>query len=435
VLPGLILRVNFGGRKVWRVARRKEGKSGKSFESAAPLGRYPIRGLVEAREAARRVLLADPNAPAKATFAEVMDNFLEQHVKAKGLRTGRFIEWALRHYIPADWRQRTFASIHRSDVTALMDGMKSARQADLVLSYLRSMMDFYAPRDDRYIIPIVRGQRGMGRYKAADHERARVLSDDEIRALWKITADLGPFGSLCRVLLLTAQRLGTVLAMRWADVVDGKWAIPELPRAKGTGGVLVLPKLAREIIDAQPRIRGHEDRVFPIGGFVDRKRRLDQRLRVELGGLEPWVLHDLRRTARSLMGRVKVPRDDAERVLGHRVGSKQERIYDRNPYQAEKQQALARLAAEVSRIVGQGPGKAAHASGIFACTAFAGGPGGPFPAQKADFLQTVEAVAWHRARRYGNIAAVHKGQLPVRWCRDTGRTGESELRGLQGNAS
>lgn len=195
--------------------------------------------------------------------------------------------------------------------------------------------------------------QGMGRYKTAEHERSRTLGDDEIRALWKIAPDLGPFGDLCKCLLLTAQRLGVTLAMRWTDVVDGKWAIPELPRQKGHGGVLVLPKLAREIIEAQPHIRG-EDRVFPIGGFVDRKKRLDQLLRVELGGLEPWVLHDLRRTARSLMGRVKVPRDDAERVLGHRVGSKQERIYDRNPYADEKAAALAKLAAEVARIVASG---------------------------------------------------------------------------------
>ena len=62
------------------------------------------------------------------------------------------------------------------------------------------------------------------------------------------------------------------------------------------------------------------------------------------------TLHDVRRTARSLMSRAKVSREDAERVLGHAVGGVEE-TYDRYRYQPEKTEALAKLAALIDSIV------------------------------------------------------------------------------------
>ena len=63
-----------------------------------------------------------------------------------------------------------------------------------------------------------------------------------------------------------------------------------------------------------------------------------------------WTLHDLRRTARSLMSRAKVPTDHAERALGHVMGGVRE-TYDRYEYLDEKRAAFEALAALVSRIL------------------------------------------------------------------------------------
>jgi integrase len=356
-MPGLLFTVNAGGSKTWaaQIYSKVTAKSGKlagqviTMPSSKKLGRWPHLKLAEARERAR-VFLANPQAGDGGTFAEVMESFLERHVK--GLRTARHVEWSLRHYIPADWQHKTFTSIKRSDVTALMDGMTSVRQADLVLSYLRSMMTYYAKRNDDYVSPLI---KGMGRYNVRDHRRERILSDDEIRALWKITGDLGFYGALCQVLLLTGQRRAKVAAMRRADVVDGVWVIPTAKREKTNPGTLPLPAMARRILDAQPHIRG-DDRVFPISGFGRRKENLDRRLKALLGSMPDWRLHDLRRTARSLMARAGVSPHHAERVLGHAlpgvVGT-----YDVFAYAAEKQRALARLSALVTRIVQERPRK------------------------------------------------------------------------------
>ena len=63
-----------------------------------------------------------------------------------------------------------------------------------------------------------------------------------------------------------------------------------------------------------------------------------------------WTLHDMRRTARSLMSRAKVPTDHAERALGHVIGGVRE-TYDRHEYLDEKRQAFDALAGLVALIL------------------------------------------------------------------------------------
>ena len=63
-----------------------------------------------------------------------------------------------------------------------------------------------------------------------------------------------------------------------------------------------------------------------------------------------WTLHDLRRTARSLMSRAGIPSDHAERCLGHVIGGVRG-VYDRHEFHAEKMRAYEALAAQIDRIV------------------------------------------------------------------------------------
>jgi integrase len=81
------------------------------------------------------------------------------------------------------------------------------------------------------------------------------------------------------------------------------------------------------------------------------KKNFDARLPA---GFEPWVVHDLRRTSRSLMSEAGVDRNVAERVLGHKVGGGVERTYDRFAYIREKGAALAKLAEHI-KIILAGP--------------------------------------------------------------------------------
>jgi integrase len=110
---------------------------------------------------------------------------------------------------------------------------------------------------------------------------------------------------------------------------------------------LKLPRQALEIIQAQPK--GDGDLVF--GRFVNFGRCKDRLNKA--CGVNEWTLHDLRRTARSLMSRAGVSSEHAERVLGHAIRGV-EGVYDRHAYSNEKAHALRSLADLVERIV-RGP--------------------------------------------------------------------------------
>jgi integrase len=189
---------------------------------------------------------------------------------------------------------------------------------------------------------------------ASECARDRILSDGEIRAIWK---QEGQFADFVKLLLLTAQRKEKVVSMRWEDVgEDGTWNIPSEKREKGNAGELVLPKAAIDIINRQRRFLDNEH-VFAaargsghINGFSKSKRELN----AQLGKLPQWQLHDLRRTARSLMSRAGVRSDVGERVLGHAIPGV-EGVYNRHEYLEEKATTLKMLASLIDEIVNDRP--------------------------------------------------------------------------------
>ena len=175
---------------------------------------------------------------------------------------------------------------------------------------------------------------------------------------------MGTYGALVKLLLLTAQRLDKVVKMRWDDISqDGIWTVPTETREKGNIGEVRLPGLALDIIKALPQI-DHSPYLFPgnprgrrhpssdrsgpphFNSFSENKEALLKRL----PAMEPWTLHDLRRTGRSLMARAGVADNIAERVLGHRITGVQG-VYNRHPYLDEKTDALQRLATLVETII------------------------------------------------------------------------------------
>ena len=327
----------------------------------ATLGTADVLEIEDARDKAREAICRikegkpafEPPPVRPDSFEAVAANWFKRHVIAKKLRTRDEIERVLAKYVLPHWRDREFESLRRSDVAKLLDHIEDAhgrRQADVVLTVVRSIANWHASRNDNYTTPFV---RGMGRTDPGAGRRSRYLDDVELKALWAATAS-GTFGALVRTLLLSAQRLNKVLTMRWDAIdADGVWSIPSTsPREKGTAGSLKLPKLALDVIRAQPRLTSNEH-VFAgrgtghINNMAEAKAALDAKLAAEMPS---WVLHDLRRTARSLMSRADIRPDIAERVLGHAIKGV-EGVYDRHPYDAEKADALQRLANLIESVV------------------------------------------------------------------------------------
>jgi integrase len=320
------------------------------------IGPCDAMSIEQAREQARgmlqRVRAGLPAIEPRAeSFGAVTENWCKRHVEANALRSAREIRRLLAAHVLPSWRDREFVSIRRSDVALLLDEVEdghSARQADAVLSIIRAVMNWAATRHDSYTPPVVKGMHRRGTQRA----RARVLDDDEVRQVWKAAEANGTFGAIVQTCLLTAQRSRKVAAMKWSDIEDGAWSVPMAPREKDTGGTLVLPAVARAIIEAQPQLISNPH-VFagrgpgPYQGFSAGKVAIDAKLPKDT---PRWTIHDLRRTARSLMSRAGVRPDIAERVLGHAIPGIAG-VYDKFAYRAEKADALAKLAALIDAIV------------------------------------------------------------------------------------
>jgi integrase len=148
--------------------------------------------------------------------------------------------------------------------------------------------------------------------------------------------------------------------MRRSEVVGKDWIIPQERYKTGLELVIPLSPAAQAVLAALPKI-GKGGSVFttdgkhPLGGFSKFKRAFDAKVLGELRKENPeaelprWTLHDLRRTARSLMSRAGVPSDHAERCLGHVLPGIRG-TYDRHEYLAEKRQAFDALASLIARI-------------------------------------------------------------------------------------
>jgi integrase len=194
--------------------------------------------------------------------------------------------------------------------------------------------------------------------KPRERARARTLTDDEIRVVWRAVETQGAFGRLVRFLLLTGARRSEAAAMPWAELDGTEWLLPAARNKTKVDLIRPLSSAAEAVLGPKPDgavfVFSTDGGATPLSGYSKAKQEFDKAVTAEAQPLPNWTLHDLRRTARSLMSRAKVPTDHAERVLGHVIGGIRG-VYDLYEYRDEKRDALAALARLVDRIIAGRP--------------------------------------------------------------------------------
>lgn len=372
--PRPMLHVSYSGKLTWHVLFYDNGKPRTQKIEG---GVYPAMSIEAARKRTKEFKSELASAAAQGgTFQNVAEEWIRRYVDKKGLRSKPEIERHLKSYVYEEWKSARIFDIKREHVTKLLDTIEDehgASQADAVLATIRSIMSWYAARNGDYNSPIVPKMK-----RAAPKARDRILSDDEIRCLWTVCDDndLGNFGPLVKIMLLTAQRREKVGLMKHTDLADDIWTVRnDHEREKGHAGKVRLPRCAVDIIDGLDRRPGNPyiffgsergrgrharsrlssgNNVKPtppaFNSWAQRKREIDSKLEALIPDMEPWVLHDLRRTARSLMARAGVADHIAERTIGHALQGVM-KIYNRYDYFEEKSDALQRLADQIDLIV------------------------------------------------------------------------------------
>lgn len=298
------------------------------------------------------------------TVNAVLDNFLARYVRAQGLRSADEIERTFRVYVRPQLGDRSIYELKRSDIVALLDHVEDNNgpvMADRVLAYVRKAFNWQATRDDNFAPPMV---RGMARTKPKDRARTRVLADDEIRDLWTALDRLGGdvpncFPAFVRSLLLTAQRLRMVSLASWNEIMGRDWTIPVLRNKTKVDHLVPLSESVVSLFGPKRKgfVFSSDGGKRAFSGFSKSKRMLDRKIaeirkQEKRPSMPPWVLHDLRRTARSLMSRAGVDSNVAERVLGHVIPGVRG-VYDRHAYEKEKRDALGRLAMLIDHVLHQ----------------------------------------------------------------------------------
>lgn len=368
-------RYRHSGRQHW-LSLGVHGRSGVTADTAraqAKVHQGTVTGGKDptADKLARKATVTKAKLAQKNTVNSVLDLFVARHVE-KNLRSAKTVKRSFDVYVRPRIGSKSIYDVKRRDIVEMLDAIEDADKAptaDRVLAYVRKAFNWYATRDDDFLPPIV---PGMARTKPADRARTRALADDEIRSLWQaLDSPKIPraFGNIVRVLLLTAQRRDEIGLIRAEEVDGDTFVIPAARYKTGVPNAVPLTPAARKWIDT--------DRVGFIfsttggkkafNGYSKAKKQLDaviaeQRKADRLKPMPHWTLHDLRRTARSLMSRAGVSSDIAEMVLGHKLSGVRG-VYDRHSYAEEKRTALENLARLVAVILSPPADNVVHIRG------------------------------------------------------------------------
>lgn len=346
--PGLHLRVTEQGTRTFSAMFRVNGKLIRQT-----IGRYPRVSLSNAREAAQGLMRAAQDganarerksrAPSTTTYEELAEAYKEKHLRVNA-RSWRNIHRGLTGPVMQPFLKRPASTITRREIIDVCDALVAAGTPQAAvnhLRYLKMLFNWAAGRD------MIEHNPAQGvKPPARTVERDRVLSDTEIAAVWNATFILPtPYGEMYRMFFLTGQRRSEVATMSLGELDGSLWTIPRAKVKKDRPHTVPLSRTAEATLDRlaeRPRFDDGEYVFTTTGGrspssnFHKVKRELDA-----LSGVTGWTIHDIRRTVRSKLAQLGVPREVARKVLNHEDG-KVDRIYNRHEYLAEKGEALER---------------------------------------------------------------------------------------------
>jgi integrase len=368
LLPGFFLRVTPHGTRTFGIVyTTREGRLRRC--TLGPVG--PV-GLAEARARAKRLRGAvaqgdDPHGDqmkarrqrlTAATVEDLVEAFLaSKEALAWRPKTRQEFARILRAEVAPALGHLKPEEVKRGEIRALVDRLsdRAPVMANRVFEVTRRLYTWAIGKDLVETSPCV----GLSK-PSPETQRDRVLTEDEIRAVWAgCDAEPGIIADPFRLMLVTAQRRGEVLSMRWQDVDGPWWTIPAELAKNGLAHRVPLSRQAVAILE-RLRKRANGPWVFPSPTTdrpIENPQKAAERLR-ERSKVLDLRLHDLRRTAASLMTGMGISRLTVKKILNH-AERDVTAVYDRHSYDPEKRSALEawgrRLEAIVSGTTRQGP--------------------------------------------------------------------------------
>lgn len=359
-LPGLGLRILKSGSRSW-VVRYRVGRR----QRMITLGKMSLISPGQARTKAGEILakaklgedvsaeIRSKKAASGATLDELIALFISRYVEKNQkpntrTETKRFllVKWKPLHQLAVKevTRQVVAERLAKFEMDTSAITRNRARAA-LSRLFTWAMEEGFAEHN-----PVV------DTAKRPEASRDRILSADELKAIWSATSGPGDYNAIIRLLLLTGQRREEVAAAGWheLDLGNSLWRIAPERTKNSRPHDVPLSSTALSILEQLPRRVGRDlvfgDRKGPFSGWSKSKERLDHR-----SNLTGWRLHDLRRTLVTGMAELGVQPHVIEAVVNHVSGHKAgvAGVYNRATYSQEKRKALQEWADYLFSIIAQ----------------------------------------------------------------------------------
>ena len=348
-----------------------------------------VRRQIDPFDAAKAAIEADRAAKLKRAdqavvaerlgFSTFADRFVQNYGKVEQVRSWRETEGIIKRDLKPAFGDKPLTDITDSDIVELLDELRERGPSPALKAYktLRLIFGYACDKERRHLPPAQSPMLGI-KPPARMGKRERVLTDEELRLVWTAAGELGwPFGPLVRLLILTGQRRDEVAGMAWPeiDLAKAQWLLPASRSKNKLPNLVHLAAPALTAIKDLPVIKSDAKLLFTstgetaVSGFSKVKARLDatmlaimQKEAREVGAtdedvgalkVEPWTLHDLRRTLATGCQRLGFKTEIVEAVINHVSGTKAGivGVYQTYRFEPEKRAALDAWGRHVTAIV------------------------------------------------------------------------------------
>jgi integrase len=315
------------------------------------------------KQAAKREAAAKIREARNArTVGKLADEYFERHILGRWKHPDVIRSRIEKNIAPALGKMRA-ADVKPRDIDALLQTIVARHAPAIANSTLRLLKNIFDYGIKRQVIE-TNPAAAFNQSDAGGKEEARKrwLTREEIIKLFRIMrGQAGVFAIenhyAVRLLLMLAVRKEELIAAQWRefDLDRALWRLPEERTKTGAAIDIPLPAQAVETLRGLRRLACGSSYVFPARKMqisslphicpntlnAALAKRILPALAAE--GVPPFVIHDLRRTARSHLSALGVAPHIAESCLNHKLKGVAG-VYDRHGYFDERKKALAEWA-------------------------------------------------------------------------------------------
>jgi integrase len=347
----------------WIYAYRPRGSGRSAPSRTVTIGRADSLTVKQAEAAAAQLAggvaaRKDPaserraeKARSKTVLSNALDGF-DASLRQQKIVAGPMIMSALRRELKP-LMAREIDTIERREIVAVVDAIEARGRpgaARNLRKHAHALLEWAVTKGllKHNVMAGLRRPMASRAERLGAESKGRALEDHEIARIWRAADELGAFGGLIRLALLTGLRRSELSGLTWTDVLADRLVIAAERAKTGARHEIPLTTSMRAILSAQPRTTS--PLIFPgrsnmrMAGWSKLVPRAQRESGVD------FRLHDLRRTVRTLMSRLGVSEETAELAIGHvrrgLIGT-----YNKDQAWASRADAFEKVSGHITQVV------------------------------------------------------------------------------------